>query len=217
MAIGDRVSGSGRVEAFSDGVFAIAITLLVLDLREPAEGAPSFAAALAEQWPAYLAYVAAFAVLGLVWLSHHDLFSRLTGANASLLLRNLLLLFAASVFSFPTAVLAASFRAGGTRADQQVAIGVYAAASVVLTLSWLFLSRIAVVEPELTADAAEASRFVQRQSLFAGVACAMSGIAFVAAFASPVAAIVLLALLPLFSLGFYRHGQQQRALASPSA
>lgn len=58
-----------------------------------------------DQWPSYLAFVAAFAVLGLIWLSHHALFSRLRGANASLLLRNLLLLFLAALFSFPTALL----------------------------------------------------------------------------------------------------------------
>ena len=205
----ERVSGSGRIEAFSDGVFAIAITLLVLDLREPAEGTGSFASDLAAQWPAYLAYVAAFAVLGLVWLSHHDLFSRITGANASLLLRNLLLLFTASVFSFPTAVLAASFRAGSTRTDQLLAVGIYGIASIALTLAWLYLARTLLRAPHLTDDPAEAARYVRGQTQFAGVACTCSGLAFVVAFIAPVAAIAVIAGLPLISLGFYRRAQHE--------
>ena len=213
----ERVSGSGRVEAFSDGVFAIAITLLVLDLREPAEGGRSFAADLAAQWPAYLAYVAAFAVLGLVWLSHHDLFSRITGANASLLLRNLLLLFTSSVFSFPTAVLAASFRAGATRSDQLLAVGVYGIASIALTLAWLFLARTLLRSPHLTADPADAVEYIRRQTQFAGVASACSGLAFAIAFITPVASIAVIAALPLISLAFYRHAQYQRPAPTPPA
>ena len=217
MTSGDRVSGSGRIEAFSDGVFAIAITLLVLDLREPAEGSRSFAAALADQWPAYIAYVAAFAVLGLVWLSHHDLFSRITGANASLLLRNLLLLFTASVFSFPTAVLAASFHAGPeARANQLFAVGVYGIASIALTLAWLYLARTAVIAPHLTDDPAEAAAYVHRQTIFSGISCAVSGLAFLAAIVAPIAAIVLIALLPLISLGFYRHAQRPSRTPAPA-
>lgn len=211
----ERLSRSGRVEAFSDGVFAIAITLLVLDLREPAEGSGSFVTDLAAQWPAYLAYVAAFAVLGLVWLSHHDLFSRITGATASLLLRNLLLLFTASLFSFPTAVLAASFREGATRDDQILAVGIYGIASIALTLAWLSLARILLRMPHLTDDSGEAVRYIHGQTQFAGIACAFSGLAFAAAFIAPIASIAVAAGLPLISLGFYRRAQHQNTTPSP--
>lgn len=139
-------------------MLAIAITLLVLDLRAP-ENSSSFVAGLAAQWPSYLAFVAAFAVLGLNWLSHHALFSRLNGVNASLLLRNLFLLFQAALFSFPTAVLAASLGNGGNRANQLVAIGIFNFVTIAVTLAWVFLARVLVNEPHLTSDPVEAAAY----------------------------------------------------------
>src|SRR5262245_51614359 len=70
------VSETGRVEAFSDGVFAIAITLLVLDLRVPARDAlhGSLARALGHEWPAFAAYVTSFLVIGIIWVNHHGVF-----------------------------------------------------------------------------------------------------------------------------------------------
>ena len=203
MAVRDRVDRPGRVEAFSDAVFAIAITLLVLDLRAP-EGPSSFVAELAAQWPSYLAFVAAFAVLGLIWLSHHALFSRLEGVNASLLLRNLLLLFLAALFSFPTSVLAASFGPDGTHANQLVAIGIFDLTAIAITLAWVYLTRILLLAPHLTVDAVEAGRYARQQALFSGIACALLGVAFAAGIVWPLASIVLTALLPLINIAFYR-------------
>ena len=80
MADGDRptkrLSDSTRVEAFSDGVFAIAATLLVLELAVPTVR-DGFAAALTDEWAAYVAFVAAFANIGVLWMGHHTAFSRL--------------------------------------------------------------------------------------------------------------------------------------------
>lgn len=202
-----RVSSSGRVEAFSDAVFAIAITLLVLDLRAPVH-ADSFIADLAAEWPSYLAFVAAFAVLGLIWLSrHHDLFSSLTGANASLLVRNLLLLFLVSFFSFPTAVLAASFRDGGTRTNQLVAIGGFSLTAIALTLAWVSLVRVPLRAPHLASDPEELAHYAHRQASYAGTACALLGTAFAMSFLSPIASVILIALLPLINIRFYRSAQ----------
>ena len=68
----DGTSGSSRVEAFSDGVFAIAITLLILDIKVP-KVAPDqhLWSALGQQWPSYAAYVVSFLVIGIIWLNHH--------------------------------------------------------------------------------------------------------------------------------------------------
>jgi len=93
----------GRVEAFSDGVFAIAVTLLVLDLRSP-EVPGEFAHDLAAQWPSYLAYVAAFAMVGSVWLHHHLVFARVARVDIGVILTNLVLLLTVSILPFPTAV-----------------------------------------------------------------------------------------------------------------
>lgn len=207
MTVTDRTSSSARVEAFSDGVFAIAITLLVLDLRAP-QHADSFLSDHTAQWPSYLAFIAAFAVLGLIWLSHHDLFSRLDAANSSLLLRNLLLLFLVSLFSFPTAVLAASFGEGGTRTNQQAAIGIFVSCAIAITLAWVYLVRVPVVAPHLAADPVEASRHAHRQAVYAVVACGLLGVAFAAGLLSPIVSIVLIAILPLINFRSYRRAQR---------
>src|ERR1700749_5071010 len=68
---------TSRVEAFSDGVFAIAITLLVLDIKLNASDFDHLARALLHQWPAYLSYVTSFLTVGSVWIAHHNLFTRL--------------------------------------------------------------------------------------------------------------------------------------------
>ena len=84
MADGDRptkrLSDSTRVEAFSDGVFAIAATLLVLELAVPTVR-DGFAAALTDEWAAYVAFVAAFANIGVLWMGHHTAFSRIRGGR----------------------------------------------------------------------------------------------------------------------------------------
>ena len=72
---------TGRVEAFSDGVFAIAITLLVLDLQMPEDAYGDLWKGFADQWPSYLAYVTSFLAIGAVWLEHHRLFTCLRLAD----------------------------------------------------------------------------------------------------------------------------------------
>jgi TMEM175 potassium channel family protein len=89
---GGQLSDSARVEAFSDGVLAIAITLLVLDLRAPVPG--DMQGQLLGEWPAYLA---SFAYIGVIWVNHHQLFTRIAAVDFGLLWRNLALLLGASV------------------------------------------------------------------------------------------------------------------------
>ena len=102
---------TNRVEAFSDGVFAIAITLLVLEINVAPSDFEHLGRALVDEWPAYLAYVTSFLTVGSVWIAHHDLFTRLRFIDPVMLRLNLLLLMAAAFLPFPTAVLAQSFHA----------------------------------------------------------------------------------------------------------
>ena len=81
-----------RLEAFSDGVFAIAITLLVLELDVPHPAHGSLAHALAEQWPAYAAYVVSFLTIGIIWINHHAVMANLVAVDRTVLLLNLALL-----------------------------------------------------------------------------------------------------------------------------
>jgi uncharacterized membrane protein len=96
-----------RIEAFSDGVIAVAITLLVLDLRVPEpDRAGDLASRLAELWPNYLAYAISFVAIGIMWINHHAMLRRLTGVDHSVLVLNLLLLLFIVVLPFSTSLLA---------------------------------------------------------------------------------------------------------------
>src|SRR2546423_10880475 len=95
-----------RVEAFSDGVFAIAATLLVLEIHVPAPGARGgLGHALLEQWPAYASYVVSFLVIGIIWVNHHAVLEHLRVVDRPLLLLNLLLLLWVALIPWPTNLL----------------------------------------------------------------------------------------------------------------
>jgi uncharacterized membrane protein len=112
-----------RLETFSDGVLAIVITLLALELRPPeVEAGQTLAQALWEQWPSYLAYVLAFAQIGVIWLNHHRLFEQVRVVDGKLLLLNLNLLMWISLIPFPTALVAEHLRGGGEATSTAVAV-----------------------------------------------------------------------------------------------
>jgi uncharacterized membrane protein len=143
---------SGRMEAFSDGVFAIAITLLVLDISVPAREFDDLWAGIADQWPSYLAYVTSFATIGGLWSAHHALFRRLRYADATLMRLNLLLLLAVSFLPFPTSLVG-----DGLRADmdaERTAVLFYGAALFVISSIVTAMCRYAVRRPELLLDGA---------------------------------------------------------------
>lgn len=81
--------GTGRTEAFSDGVFAIAITLLILEVNVPETAFDNLWQGIADQWPSYLAYATSFITIGGIWLAHHGIFRRLQYANQRLMVINL--------------------------------------------------------------------------------------------------------------------------------
>jgi uncharacterized membrane protein len=101
--------GTSRLEAFSDGVFAIATTLLVLDIKVPevtgAEGVGALGAALLDQWPRYAGYMLSFVTIGIVWANHHRMFTLIGRSNHTFLILNVLYLMLVGVFPFPTALL----------------------------------------------------------------------------------------------------------------
>jgi uncharacterized membrane protein len=138
---GERWSTS-RVEAFSDGVFAIAITLLVLEIRiEPAQFDHLWRA-LGREWPAYLAYVTSFLTVGAVWITHHRLFERLRYVDPGLLRLNIALLMVAAFLPFPTGLVAEAFHA--TEAAERAAVVVYGVTAgtieLLLVLTWRYAS-----------------------------------------------------------------------------
>jgi uncharacterized membrane protein len=101
---------SGRTEAFSDGVFAIAVTLLVLDLGVPPSGLADLPRAILHEWPSYLGYATSFLTIGGLWLAHHSLFRRLRFANSTVVRINLVLLMAVAFLPYPTRLVAEAIR-----------------------------------------------------------------------------------------------------------
>lgn len=102
---------TNRLEAFSDGVFAIAITLLVLDIKVPHSSA-ELGRALLGLWPSYFAYAISFVVIGAIWINHHAMFDHIVRTDHNLLLLNTLHLMFIAFLPFPTAVLAQALHTG---------------------------------------------------------------------------------------------------------
>jgi uncharacterized membrane protein len=105
-----------RMEAFSDGVLAVVITLLVLDLHVSAAGDTSLSEQLRERWPAFAAFAVSFFVVGVIWVNHHALFALIDRVDRVLLFENLLLLMFVTTLPFTTATLADFLREGGASA-----------------------------------------------------------------------------------------------------
>jgi uncharacterized membrane protein len=135
---------TARLEAFSDGVFSIAITLLVLDLAVPAPTSlhgQSLASALAHQWPSYFAYLVSFLVIGIIWINHHAMCGLARRVDRLTLFANLFLLLTVSVIPFPTRLLATYLTSSRT-SDAHTAAAIYSATMLVMgvAFSLLFLA-----------------------------------------------------------------------------
>jgi uncharacterized membrane protein len=149
----------GRLEAFSDGVFAVAITLLVFNLAVPVPGQGALAQQLASHWPSFAAYGVSFLTIGIIWVNHHGLFRNFTAVDRPLLFLNLLLLFFVVTIPFATAMIAAYLRRGGADASLAAAVyqGVFLGMSIAFgTLLWWSIRHEYLAIP-LTGAAARAA------------------------------------------------------------
>jgi uncharacterized membrane protein len=136
-----------RTEAFSDGVFAIAITLLVLEIDVPESELAHLWHAIAEQWPSYLAYVTSFLTIGGLWLAHHSIFRRIHYANTSVMRINLGLLMAVSFLPFPTRLVAESLK--HTESSERAAVIFCGAALLVISILFSALWRAVARDRQL--------------------------------------------------------------------
>ena len=129
-----------RVEAFSDGVFAIAITLLVLTIAQPANYR-NLTHELLTRWPSLAAYVVSFAVIGIMWLNHHSLFSSFERIDRGLFYLNLLLLLTITFLPYPTGVLGEALAEGEGTRTAAVFYGITMAVNAYAwTVLWLYAS-----------------------------------------------------------------------------
>jgi uncharacterized membrane protein len=143
---------TGRLEAFSDGVFAIAITLLILEVRVADTRGP-LTHRLAEQWPSYVSFLVSFMIIGIIWINHHQMFHDIRASDHGLVVCNLGLLLVVSVIPFPTKVMGDELR-GGAFADQRTAALLYGltfvALSVMFNALWLWAAyRRRLIEPDV--------------------------------------------------------------------
>jgi uncharacterized membrane protein len=120
------------METFSDGVFAIAATLLVLELgiQSPDQ--------LAHRWPAYLAYVTSFVTIGIIWMNHHTIVSCMHAADRVLLFLNLLLLMTVAFLPFPTRLVAAFLNKPGEQAATIAYAATFAVMATVYNITWRY-------------------------------------------------------------------------------
>ena len=160
---------TGRVEAFSDGVFAVALTLLVVSLGVPEVGAGRAVSArvllhaLAGQWPQFVAFAASFFSVLLLWVSHHQTFAMIRRTSRHLMLANGLLLFLVTLIPFPTAALARYIQTPGGSVVAALYAGVFFLITAAFVLLWhVVLSRPGMLKNSLT-DAQKGA--IQRRNI----------------------------------------------------
>ena len=145
----DTVVRLSRMEAFSDGVFAIAITLLVLELSIPEGSEGHLLQTVLSLWPSYLAYIVSFATIGATWLGHNSITHYMHSANTPFLRVNLALLLVVSFLPFPTKLVAEYL---GSREDEKVAATIFGvtllAVVSLLSVLWTLAVRGGLVHPE---------------------------------------------------------------------
>jgi uncharacterized membrane protein len=130
---------TARIEAFSDGVFAIAITLLIIEIHVPHhEHAAALGHDLLRLWPSYLGYLTSFLTIGVMWVNHHVVFSYITRADRTLMFLNTLLLLMIAFVPFPTAVLAQFIETDGARAGAVLYGATLTVTAVVFFVWWRY-------------------------------------------------------------------------------
>ena len=144
----ETLSETTRTEAFSDAVFAIAITLLILEIKVPNEAQlrSGLFNALLEKWPSYLAFFIGFFTILVCWINHHYMFDRIKTSSHSLILVNSLTLFAVTFVPFPTAVLSEAFKGG----DLQTAVQLFGLAFILMSICYTSLARFVYNDKELS-------------------------------------------------------------------
>jgi len=172
-----------RLEAFSDGVFAVAITLLAFSLAIPAlpagDGTGGLAGALGDEWPSYAAFAISFLVIGIIWLNHHWVFAVARSVDGSLVLTNLSLLATVTTIPFATGLFARYLVGGGHNAH--VAAAVYSAVMVAMSVAFLGLFLVVHGQAGTFATRAQRRRAAARFGSGLPVYIAACGISFVSA------------------------------------
>jgi uncharacterized membrane protein len=194
---------TNRLESFSDGVIAVAITLLVLNIDVPeAAGGHTLIHDLLRNWAQYAAYIVSFLTIGIIWVNHHVMISRLRAADHAILIGNLLVLMTIGILPFATDLVAKHLREPDSRA---VAAAVYAGAFLLMGIAFGSLNRLILLRrTELLATPmplAQRRQILMRSVVGSAPYAVAVGVAFVSAYATLAicAAIAVFYTLPLAS------------------
>ena len=186
---------TARLEAFSDGVFAIAATVLVLEITVGSNEGGGLGSALLHLWPSYLAYVTSFVTIGIIWMNHHHCVETMARVDRTLLFLNILLLLTVAFLPFPTRLVAEYLQKDGERA----AVYAYDATLVVMAIIYNVWWRYASSGRRLIAESVPESRIRAISRAFNPGPPTYALILVVAVF-SPLASVVLTLALAAFYL-----------------
>ncbi|HEX5417225.1 MAG TPA: TMEM175 family protein [Chloroflexota bacterium] len=186
---------TGRLEAFSDSVFAFAITLLVLNFQVPHAPSGGLARALLDQWPSYLTYVVSFFVIGIMWINHYAIFRLIARVDRPMLVMNLVHLLGVAFLPYPTALLGAYIQ---SEQDARVASVLYAGTATVIAIGFMGFWVYAVLHGLLRdgVDRARALASIPRL----GISLLAYSLAMVVAFFSEPLSLALIALIHVYYL-----------------
>jgi uncharacterized membrane protein len=185
-----------RAEAFSDGVFAVAITLLALELQIP-DGDSPLVHRMLDIWPSYLAYVVSFLTIGIMWLNHHTMFAHIGRADRTLLVLNLLLLMVVALVPFPTALVGEELGRHPHGADARTVVVTYGLVMILMSIGFSATWWYAVFHPGML-DEQLPPHAVRRSVPRFGFGLIGYVVATLIAFLSPLAALVLFGLLAVY-------------------
>jgi uncharacterized membrane protein len=184
---------TSRLEAFSDGVFAIAITLLVLEIKLPGHTV-NLDHALLHEWPSYFAYTVSFMTIGIMWVNHHQLFRFVRGTDRKLLFVNLGLLMLVAFLPFPTAVVAEFIERSS---QSRAAVVLYGTTLTLTAIFWQLLWYWAIDRPHIVGPGPDRAGIdAISRSFWYGVPVYAAGTA--VALVSPLAGLAFFAAVALF-------------------
>jgi uncharacterized membrane protein len=134
---------TGRLETFADGIFAIAATLLILNVRVDANDCPALSCQIVHAWPSYVAYTVSFLTMGIIWLNHHNVMRQIARADRTFLMITVVFLMVVAFIPFPTALVAEHI--GGGFDDARAATVTYGITltltAVLFNIVWFYAAR----------------------------------------------------------------------------
>lgn len=185
---------TARVEAFSDGVFAIAITLLVLDLKLPHyDSTKELWKELLRQWPTFVAFLNSFVTILIIWMNHHNLFNNIRRTNSVFMLANGLLLLTVTYLPFPTSLVADYYGHSGETLAAALYSGTFFVMACAFNVIWRYASyNHRLLSREVTVEQIQS---INRQYLLGPT---VYGLALVLAFVNVTMSLLLTVLLAIF-------------------